>query len=181
MHSTLVTEIPVINLIVRGKDLVQGMVGIAMACYVARLRSPQGVHRRSRASPISARSPRERGYWRLRTPGAKSLALFGDVADQPEEWIAADERELANGKPGRHAHAGASAAGLQAERCGKRGILDERIHLRDALEMLPVATLHCFSRSPTWTVSWPRMLAVPDTKSVSRNSVARAKLGDLGP
>ncbi|PRY08521.1 nitrogen regulation protein NR(II) [Paraburkholderia sp. BL25I1N1] len=131
-----------INLIVRGKDLVQGMVGIAMACcYMARLRPPRDVHRQSRASPISARSPRERAYWRLRTPGAKSLAFFGDVADQPEKWIAANERELANAKPGRHAHAGASAAGLQAERCGRRGILDERIHLRDALEMLPLAML----------------------------------------
>lgn len=130
-----------INLVARGRDLVQSMVGFAMACCGQQRLSPRSLHRPLHMSPISARSLRERGYWRLRTPGAKSLALLGDVTDQPKKRIAADERELANAKPGRQGHTGASAVGLPEGGCGRRGVLDERIHLRDALEMLPVATL----------------------------------------
>ncbi|WNC94131.1 ATP-binding protein [Paraburkholderia sp. FT54] len=130
-----------IHLIVRGKDLVQGIVSFARARYLQQHHSPRSVYREVHPSSISARSLRERGHRRLGTPGAKSLALPGDVADQPKERIAADEREFANSKAGRQRHTGASVAAPLGERCGRRAVLDERIHLRDALEMLPVAML----------------------------------------
>src|SRR5579871_6922634 len=132
---------PMINLIVRGKDLMQGMADFAKACYGRTCRPNRALHHDMHALANGTRSRRERGHRWLKTPRAKSFALPGDIAGQPRERIAAAEPELAGSNPGQQGHQGASAASLLQEGHGRRGVLDERLHLRDALEILPIAML----------------------------------------
>jgi two-component system sensor kinase FixL len=138
---TLVTEVPMLNLFVHGKDLMQGVAEFAMACYVQQRPPFPGSRREAHASNSDTSSIRKRGNRRQETPEAESPAFPRDTADMSRIPIAADERELAGSKPGRRGYVGACVAWLRRGGRVTHGTLDQRIPLRDALDMLPVSIL----------------------------------------
>lgn len=130
-----------INLIVRGKDLMLGMVGFAIACYAHERHPPQSSHRDTHALSPNPRSVRERGYRRPRTASSAASFVPGGAANKPDKRLAADDHDRVNSKSAWREITDAWAAWLQRGQRGGRRRLDERIPLRDALEMLPVPML----------------------------------------
>lgn len=120
-----------INLIVHGKGLMQGVAGLAMACYVQQRRLPQSPQRDASllsSSPHSIRAPEHRS----------------PAAPEPGSGmrVAAAETALVGSTPRWRRYAGACVAWLRASARPRRGMtLDEKMSLKDALEILPVCTL----------------------------------------
>jgi two-component system sensor kinase FixL len=131
---------PMINLLVRGKGLIQEVADFAVACYAWRHPS-RSSHRDAHAFPSSTRSNRQHGHRRLRTSGSDFPVLHGDDADMPKKRITADEHEHGGRKSGWRGYTGACVAWLYGDGRGRRRILDESMPLRGALEMLPIPIL----------------------------------------
>ena len=130
-----------INLIVRGRDLVHGVADFAVACYAQQHHSSRSSHRDAYAFPASPRSIRDRGYWRLRSSGSESPVLPGAAADMPKMRVTANEHELAGSKSTWRGYADACVAWLHGNGRGSRRMLDERIPVSGVLEMLPIPIL----------------------------------------
>src|SRR5258707_1332583 len=101
-----------INLLVRGKGLMQDVADFAVACYARQRHPSRSSHYDARAFHSSARSNREHGYRRPRTSGSDFLVLLGDVADMPKKRVTADEHEPGGRKSGWRGYAGACVAWL---------------------------------------------------------------------
>ncbi|CAB3788143.1 sensor histidine kinase [Paraburkholderia fynbosensis] len=130
-----------INLIVHGKDLMQGVVGFAMTLYVQPRRPSPCSHRAAGAFILNTSSTHERGDPRLGTPEAESAAFIRDAANRFRLPVAANERELARSRSGWRSYAGACVSWLRAGGRLRREMLDQQITWRDALAMLPVPIL----------------------------------------
>ncbi|NKJ50110.1 hypothetical protein CIC12_25955 [Burkholderia sp. SG-MS1] len=130
-----------INLIVHGKDLMQGVVGFAMTLYV-RQRPPAPCSDRNADALIpNTGSTHEGGDPRLATSEAEAAAFIRDAVDRFRLPVAAGERELAGSAAGWRSYAGACVSPLRDGGRLSGEMLDERIRWRDALDMLPVPIL----------------------------------------
>jgi two-component system sensor kinase FixL len=156
-----------IDLLVRGKGLINDLVDFAVARY-ARQRHPSRLaHRDAYAFASSARSTRAHGRRRLGTSGSDCLVLHGDLADMPRKRIALNERETGGRKSGWRRYTDACLAWLYADGRNRRRMLDQNIPLKSALELLPI---------PILTVHQHNRISFANAKAIELFGYAREEL-----